>query len=156
MNKNSVLSFFLSLMLSLAALPSNAQTQEREPGLIVRPELYGAVAVEIGYQITPNFQISGGFGLELDVTGEIGNYPTMLMGTRLYLSESTWSPIFDYHFCFLFIDGWGLPNHRLVLGVSWKKLDFGGGIIITKPSDETLIGPCITLGYNFQLNREGR
>ena len=148
-NKIKGTSFLLALVLLI--VPTLSQAQEREQGVIVRPELYGAAAVEFGYQINPNLQLSGGFGLELDPKGETGNFPIMLLGVRAYVSDTKWTAFFDYHLGLVFINGLGLPTHRLTVGPSYKNFDFGGGLGYFILDNTSFIGPCITIGYNFRI-----
>ena len=145
---------FLLLALPLMLLvPCNTQAQVREQGLFIRPELYGAVAVELGYQLNPNIQISGGFGLDIDITGETGSVVELLLGVRAYASDTKWTAFFDYHLGFMMLEGLGLPVHRLTLGPSFKNFDFGGGLIYASYDGKSILGPCITIGYNFRVGR---
>ncbi len=114
----------------------------------IRPELFGAVAAEFGYQFNPNIQGSLGLGLELS---EGLAYPELLLGVRAYASDTKWTAFFDYHIGLLLVEGYALPTHRFTIGPSYKNFDFGGGIIYMNVDGVGVWGPCINIGYNFRF-----
>lgn len=154
MRKSLFFILVFALLFMIVPVKTQAQDAYRSQGLFMRPELYSAVAVEIGYQINPFFQISGGFGVEIDITGESRSLPEMLLGIRLYTSEKKWAAFFDYHLGFLFFDGLALPVHRLSLGPSVKNFDIGLGVIYSSLDGESFFGPCLTIGYNFRVGNK--
>lgn len=127
-----------------------AQTEKkdfsREQGYVIRPELYGAVLAEFGYQINSNLQFSLGAGVEI---AEQIAVPELVMGIRGYASETKWTAFFDYHLGLLLLGQYSFPDHRFTVGASYKNLDVGGGIIYMNIEGTGMWGPCINIGYNF-------
>ena len=155
-NKNSVV-FFMVMMMSIVLLPKDATAQSeeksftREQGFIIRPELYGAVLGEFGYQINPNFQLSAGAGVEL---GEGVAFPELVLGVRAYATETKWTAFFDYHIGLLLVGNYAIPDHRFTVGPSFKNFDFGGGIMYVNLEGIGTWGLCINLGYNFRIGKK--
>ncbi len=124
------------------------RSYNRTSGFFIRPELYGALGTEFGYQFGSNFQISGGPAVELDLANGDA-YPEIMLGVRAYASKTKWTAFFDYHISLLF----GVPDavigHRFAAGPSYKNLDFGLGIVYAN----YYWAPVFTVGYHFRLNR---
>ena len=123
----------------------------RAKGLIIRPELYGALLVDIGYQINPRLQVSFGFGPELDFSDNHLSIFDLIVGGRAYATPTKWTAFFDYHLGVSTSQGIGIITHRFTLGPSYKNFDFGAGIMHMSASGESATGPVITLGYNFRF-----
>lgn len=151
--KRIVLTSIVLLQIAFLA-PCNAHAQAdtktftRESDYLIRPELFGAVAVEFGYQFNPQIQGSLGFGLELS---EGLACPELLLGVRAYASDTKWTAFFDYHIGLLLIEGYAIPTHRFTVGPSFKNFDFGGGILYVNIDGVGAWGPCINIGYNFRF-----
>lgn len=144
------IALFPTLLLSIANTYAQSGDSDfsRECRYAIRPELFGAVAVEFGYQFNPQIQGSLGYGLELS---EGLAYPELLLGVRAYASDTKWTAFFDYHIGLLLIEGYALPAHRFTLGPSFKNFDFGGGILYVNVDGVGAWGPCINIGYNFRF-----
>lgn len=139
----------ISPMLNAQTDPTtNKRAYTRSSGYFIRPEVYGALGAEFGYQFSPYFQLSGGPAFETDFEYG-GAYFEFLLGVRAYASETKWTAFFDYHASLLFIDGYALPIHRFAIGPSYKNLDLGVGIGYTSG----YWAPIFTLGYHFRLNK---
>ncbi|MBQ3709896.1 MAG: hypothetical protein II887_04250, partial [Bacteroidales bacterium] len=74
--------FFLILAIALMAIPALAQedTYTRGKGFFVRPDVYGGLFANVGYQINPYLQISVGPGALLLVDNS-SNFSVELAGT---------------------------------------------------------------------------
>ena len=135
----------------------SAQTTTLDPpaftrgkGYFIRPELYGAMLVEFGYQINPNLQFSLGAGIELADGAAV---PELVLGTRAYATDSKWTAFFDYHAGMLLFYQLSVLDHRFTAGASYKNFDFGGGIMYVKINDVGVWGPCINIGYNIRFKK---
>ena len=83
----------VSLMIpSAASAQSEAMGFSREQGYFIRPELYGAVLAEFGYQLNPNLQFSLGAGMEF---AEQTAVPELIVGVRAYATDTKWTAFFD-------------------------------------------------------------
>lgn len=144
------IALFPTLLLSAADAYAQSGNSDfsRECRYAIRPELFGAVAVEFGYQFNPQIQGSLGFGLELS---EGLACPELLLGVRAYASDTKWTAFFDYHIGLLLIEGYAIPTHRFTVGPSFKNFDFGGGILYVNIDGVGAWGPCINIGYNFRF-----
>ena len=155
--KKILIALFVIVQVSFLMAPSkmNAQTEEtgfsREQGYFVRPELYGAVLAEFGYQINPNLQFSVGAGVELADEAAI---PELVLGARAYASDKKWTVFFDYHLGLLLLGGVALPDHRLSVGPSYKNFDFGAGIMYMNVDGVGVWGPCLNIGFNFRFPKK--
>ena len=155
--KKILIAFFVVVQVSLLTAPSkmNAQTMEsgfsREVGYFIRPELYGAVLAEFGYQINPHIQVSLGGGVELTEGYAI---PELVVGARAYASDSKWTAFVDYHLGLLLLGDVALPDHRLSVGPSYKNFDFGVGIIYMNVDGVGVWGPCVNIGFNFRFPKK--
>ena len=155
--KKILIALLVIIQVSLLTAPSkmNAQTIEtgfsREQGYFIRPELYGAVLAEFGYQINPHIQISLGGGVEL---AEGYAIPELVVGTRAYASDSKWTAFVDYHLGLLLLGGVALPDHRLSVGPSYKNFDFGVGIMYINVDGVGVWAPCVNIGFNFRFPKK--
>ena len=150
----------LVLAIALMAIPALAQNDSytRGRGFFIRPELYGGLFVNVGYQINPYVQLSVGPGgsllmsqsgsnISVDFTGMVHG------GVRIYTNDKPWAGMIDYHAGVL-KNGKNLAQrHSLVGGASYKDLDFGGGLqIMFGPNAQVIgYGPLITVGYNIRF-----
>ena len=146
----------LVLAIAMMAIPSLAQDYTRGRGFFVRPELYGGLFVNVGYQISPYVQVSVGPGgtlfinqsgsnVSVDFTGMIHG------GVRVYTNgNNPWSALIDYHVGAYRYNSDPVWRHSLVGGASYKDLDFGAGMQINFGPNSKVIGygPVITVGYN--------
>ena len=154
-NTRNPLLLFAVFMLFILLNPNkvSAQTETigftRSQGVFIRPELYGALLAEVGYQINPNFQISIGGGTEL--LGQQA-FPELVFGTRAYASDSKWTAFFDYHFGLCLIEGYAIADHRFTIGPSFKNFDFGGGILYANFGGIGAWGFCLNIGYHFRIH----
>ena len=152
--KRTILPFLLVIQLSIL-MPVNVSAQSetkdfsRNQGFIIRPELYGALLAEFGYQVNPNFQISLGGGAEL---AEGQAFPELVLGIRTYATDTKWTAFFDYHIGLLLIGDYAIPDHRFTVGPSFKNFDFGGGIMYVNINGVGTWGFCLNIGYNFRIN----
>jgi len=126
---------------------TNSRVYTRSTGFFLRPEAYGALGAEFGYQFNPHFQISAGPAVEIDISTSEA-FMELLLGVRAYASETKWTAFFDYHLSLAFFGGYAIPIHRFAVGPSFKNFDFGVGIVYTSG----YWSPTITLGYNIRLN----
>ena len=158
--KKILIALFVIVQVSLLMTPSrlNAQTEEkeksfsREQGYFIRPELYGAVLAEFGYQINPNLQFSLGGGVEL---GDSYVIPELVLGARAYATDTKWTAFFDYHLGVLLFGDIALPTHRFTVGPSYKNFDFGGGIMYMYANAVGGIwAPCLNIGFNFRFPKK--
>ena len=131
-----------------------AQTEESEfsrgQGYFIRPELYGAVLGEFGYQINPSLQFSLGAGFELADNTAV---PELVVGVRAYATDTKWTAFFDYHIGMLLIGSYSVPDHRVTAVASYKNFDFGGGIMYANLDGTGFWAPCLNIGYNFRFHR---
>ena len=145
----------VQVLLFMAPSKMNAQTMEtgfsRGQGYFIRPELYGAVMAEFGYQINPNIQISLGGGVEL---AEGYAVPELVVGARTYASDSKWTAFFDYHLGLLILGDYALPDHRLSVGPSYKNFDIGAGIMYVNVDGVGVWAPCVNIGLNFRFHKK--
>lgn len=153
--KKTILSLLLLLQVSLLLpLAANAQSStsdfSRREGIFVRPELYGAIMGELGYQINPRLQLSIGYGVEIS---EKLTFPELVFGFRAYASEKKWTAFFDYHVGLIFVDVYAFVDHRFTVGPSFKNFDFGGGIMYVNIDGAGYWSPCINIGYNFRIGK---
>ena len=149
-----ILTTLLVTMLAMSAcVYAQSETSEfsRGQGYFIRPELYGAVMAEFGYQINPNFQFSLGAGMELAENAAI---PEFVLGLRTYATDSKWTAFFDYHIGLLLVGSYSVPDHRFTVGASYKNLDFGGGIMYMNIDGTGIWGPCLNIGYNFRFSKK--
>lgn len=150
--KRLILFVALFPTLLLSATDTYAQPGESEfsrgNSYAIRPELFGAVAMEFGYQFNPQVQASLGIGFEF---GDGLVCPEPLLGVRAYASDTKWTFFFDYHIGLLLIKSYAFPTHRFTVGPSYKNFDFGGGIGYTKVDGVGVWGPCLNIGYNFRI-----
>lgn len=144
------IALFPTLLLSTADTYAQSGNSDfsRDCSYAIRPELYGAVVMEFGYHFHPQIQGSLGIGLEI---GEDLAYPEILLGARIYASETKWTAFLDYHLGFLLINGLAVPSHRFTVGPSFKNFDFGGGILYANINGEGAVGVCVNIGYNFRF-----
>lgn len=155
--KKNLIALLVIVQVLLLMTPSrmNAQTMETEfsraQGYFVRPELYGAVLGEFGYQINPNFQIALGGGVELTEGYAI---PELVVGARAYASDSKWTAFVDYHLGLLLLGDVALPDHRLSVGPSYKNFDFGVGIMYMNVDGVGVWAPCLNIGFNFRFHKK--
>ena len=142
----------VSLFMMPVSVSAQTETSEfsREQGYFIRPELYGAVLAEFGYQLNPNFQFSLGAGVEL---AEQTAVPELVLGVRAYATDTKWTAFFDYHLGLLLVGQISVPNHRFTVGASYKNLDFGGGIMYANIDGTGIWSPCINIGYNFRFHK---
>ena len=146
-----------TLLVAILAMSASAFAQSetlefsRGQGYFIRPELYGAVLAEFGYQINPNLQFSLGAGVEL--TEEI-SVPELVLGVRAYATDTKWTAFFDYHLGLLLVGQISVPDHRFTIGASYKNLDFGGGIMYANIDGTGIWSPCINIGYNFRFGNK--
>lgn len=154
--KKAIISLVLFLQVSLALpLAANAQSSTsdftRREGFFIRPELYGAIMGEMGYQINPNFQLSMGFGVE--ISDQIA-LPEIIFGIRTYATNTKWTAFFDYHIGLIFVDVYAFVDHRFTVGPSYKNFDLGGGIMYVNIDGTGYWGPCVNIGYNFRIGNK--
>lgn len=149
----------LVLAIAMMAIPSLAQDYTRGRGFFVRPELYGGLFVNVGYQISPYVQVSVGPGgtlfinqsgsnVSVDFTGMIHG------GVRVYTNgNNPWSALIDYHVGAYRYNSDPVWRHSLVGGASYKDLDFGAGFqMMFAPNAQVFgYGPLVTVGYNFRF-----
>ena len=57
----------------------------RSKGYVIRPEFYGAVLAEVGYQVNPHAQVSLGGGFEI---AENTAVPELVAGLRMYATDT--------------------------------------------------------------------
>ena len=154
--KKVFITLFVIVQVSLLMFPSRTTAQvvetgfSREQGYFIRPELYGAVLAEFGYQLNPNIQISLGGGVELTEGYAI---PELVVGARAYASDSKWTAFVDYHLGLLLLGGVALPDHRLSVGPSYKNFDFGAGIAYMNVDGVGVWAPCLNIGFNFRFHK---
>ena len=145
----------LLAMLMVTPAVTYAQSEEnnysREQGYFIRPELYGAVLAEFGYQINPHIQFSLGGGVEI---AEQMSVPELVVGVRGYASETKWTAFFDYHLGLLLVGQYSIPDHRFTAGASYKNFDFGGGIMYVNVDGVGAWGPCVNIGYNIRFPKK--
>lgn len=154
--------FFLILAIALMAIPALAQedTYTRGQGFFVRPELYGGIFANVGYQINPYVQLSVGPGASLLVKSDapisLDSFVPVAMGhggVRVYTNKHKWAGIVDYHASVFKYEGTVVWRHSIVGGASYKDLDFGGGFqVMFGPNNQVIgYGPLVTVGYNFRF-----
>lgn len=154
--KKHLISFFLLLQLSMI-MPFVAYAQSekvnftRQEGFFIRPELYGAILGEFGFQFNPNLQLSMGFGVEI---GDNLALPELIIGARAYATDTKWTAFFDYHIGLVFYDAYAFVDHRFTIGPSYKNFDFGGGIMFMNIDGSGYWGPCLNIGYNFRIGNK--
>ena len=124
---------------------ANGNYFSRGQGFFIRPELYGAIMVEAGYQLNPYLQVSAGIGTEIGNNGGNIVYATdLVLGARAYASETKWTGFLDYHIGITMMGGYGVP-------------DLGAGIMFATANGTGLgsgvLAPCLTFGYNIRFNR---
>ena len=147
---------FATVLLIIFIVPVSvfAQTEtsdfSREQGYFIRPELYGALLAEFGYQINPFVQFSLGAGTEF---GDQATIPELVLGIRAYATDTKWTAFFDYHIGMLLVGQYSIPDHRFTAGASYKNLDFGGGIMYANIGGTGIWSPCLNIGYNFRFPR---
>ena len=154
--KKHLITFSLLLQLSMIMpIVANAQSNEvdftRQEGFFIRPELYGAILGEFGYQFNPNLQLSMGFGVEI---GENMALPELVLGVRAYATDTKWTSFFDYHIGMILYEGYAFIDHRFSVGPSYKNFDFGGGIMYMNIDGYGYLGPCLSIGYNFKIGNK--
>ena len=154
--KKQLISFFLFLQLSIIMpFVAYAQTEKasfiRQEGFFIRPELYGAILGELGYQFNPNLQLSMGFGVEI---GDNFALPELIIGARAYATDTKWTAFFDYHIGLIFVDAYAFVDHRFTIGPCYKNFDFGGGIMYMNIDGAGYWGPCLNIGYNFRIGNK--
>ena len=137
---------------------ANGNYFSRGQGFFIRPELYGAIMVEAGYQLNPYLQVSAGIGTEIGNNGGNIVYATdLVLGARAYASETKWTGFLDYHIGITMMGGYGVPTHRITVGPSYKNFDLGAGIMFATANGTGLgsgvLAPCLTFGYNIRFNR---
>lgn len=152
---------FLVLAIAMMAIPSLAQSGSytRGRGFFIRPELYGGLFANVGYQISPYVQLSVGPGGTLFINQSGNNisidFSAMAHGgVRVYTSDNPWAGMIDYHMGILLNDGKHLgQRHSLVGGASYKDLDFGGGLqVLLEPYNQSIgVGVLVTVGYNIRF-----
>lgn len=152
----------LVLAIALMAIPALAQEDAytRGKGFFVRPDLYGGIFANVGYQINPYVQLSVGPGLSFLFKTDA---PTTLKsivpigighgGVRVYTNKHKWAGIVDYHAGVFKYEGTVVWRHSIVGGASYKDLDFGGGFqVMFGPNNQVIgYGPLVTVGYNFRF-----
>lgn len=155
MTKNNTKKWLLLLLVATTMLVCNSVSAQendkwnftgytRGSGFVVRPELYNGLFANLGYQINPYIQLSGGLGVGFD-----GGFATTI-GARAYTSKTKWVAMFDYHFGVVWFQGMVLTRHTIVGGASYKDLDFGAGLLYITNSDENGFGLSLTIGYNIR------
>lgn len=152
--------FLVGLLLMLLA-PMGMSAQDTDVGkkefsrgssLIIRPELYSGLFVEVGYQFNPYLQTSGGVGFGLDGIGGA----MLTLGVRAYATQTKWTPFVDYHIGSFNYLGYNFIRHTIVGGVSFKNLDLGAGFMNLTDGYDSALGLSITLGYNIRTNSSMR
>lgn len=148
--KKTVLSLLLGVILMPISAFSQTDTTEtiRSKGYVIRPEFYGAVLAEVGYQVNPHVQVSLGGGFEI---AENIAVPELVAGLRMYATDTKWTAFFDYHLGLLMVGNMALVSHRVTAGPSYKNLDVGGGVIYAEIERVGTWGLCLTLGYNIRI-----
>ncbi len=150
---------FLVLAIALMAISSLAQTDSytRGKGFFVRPDIYGGLFANVGYQFNPYVQISAGPGVLL-LINNTGNLSidfavTAHGGIRVYTGQNPWTGMIDYHVGTFRYEGYQVWRHALVGGASYKDLDFGAGLqVMFVPNSQVIgYGPLFTVGYNFRF-----
>ena len=150
----------LVLVIALMAIPALAQngSYTRGRGFFIRPELYGGLFLNVGYQINPYVQLSVGPGGTLFINQSGNNISVDFSGivhggVRVYTSDNPWAGMIDYH-AGVIKEGKNLAQrHSLVGGASYKDLDFGGGLqFVFGPNTQVLAyGVLVTVGYNIRF-----
>ena len=134
----------------------------RGSGFVFRPEVYGGLFLNAGYQFNPYFQISLGLGPGLLLMQKQTYNSTSLSydidatmfyqaGVRVYPRKGTWSSMFDYHARYAKYKENNIYSHTIVGGASYKNLDFGGGLNISSFAGQIGFGFVVTVGWNFRL-----
>lgn len=159
---------FLITMMALMAIPVFAQEPESKPaqetesqtvinqkvntftrgkGFLARPELYGGLFLNGGYQFNPYVQATLGVGVTLD--------PVFVThaGVRVYTGVKKWAGMFDYHAGICNYSGITILRHSIVGGASYKDLDFGIGFqYVSAPNvGASGLGLLITTGWNIRF-----
>lgn len=151
----------LIVMMALLVIPVFAQTEgksetvvnqktstyTRGKGFLARPELYGGLFLNGGYQFNPYVQVSLGAGITIDPVFVVHG------GARVYTGVKKWAGMFDYHAGFCNYSGIMILRHCIVGGASYKDLDFGAGIqYVSAPNVGAAgIGPLLTVGWNIRF-----
>ena len=152
----------LVLAIALMAIPALAQngSYTRGRGFFIRPELYGGLFVNVGYQINPYVQLSVGPGGTLFINQSGSNVSVDFSGmvhggVRVYTGKNPWTGFVDYHVGAFRYNRDPVWRHSLVGGASYKDLDFGGGLqVMFGPNSQVIgYGPLVTVGYNIRFYR---
>lgn len=152
--KKYILLMMLLVPMGMKAQETNVVKKEfsRETSLIIRPELYSGLFVEVGYQFNPYVQACGGVGFGLDGIGGA----MLTLGVRAYVTQTKWAPFVDYHIGTLNYMGINFIRNTIVGGVSYKNFDVGAGFLNITDGYDSGLGLSITLGYNIRTNNSMR
>ena len=129
-------------------------TFTRGHGFLVRPEVYGGLLLNAGYQFNPYFQMTVGAGVTIDPA------TVAHAGVRVYTNKGKWAGMIDYHYCignYYGTNAYGtmtsrrFVDHKFVGGASFKDLDFGLGFQFAVLGNQITYGFVTTVGYNIRF-----